>query len=124
MRTAGLGQEGGAEIWEGAGKFTAPVGKSGPRGKRVNSASQSPASQDRSPFQPPPHPPPPRPSGAVPPGRVRCAFPWLALRVLEALTWVHRRPRPRPAGNFPDLLASITAVAAAGWLRECARVRG
>lgn len=55
---------------------------------------------------------------------MRCAFPELALRVLEALTWVHRSPRPRPAGNFPDLLASIAVVAAAGWLRECARVRG
>lgn len=121
---AGLGQERGAEIWEKARKFTALVCKSGPRGKRVNSASQISSLQGPIPFPAPFLPPPPRLSGAVLPGRVRCAFPELALRVLEALTWVHGSPRPRPAGNFPDLLASIAAVAAAGWLRECAPVRG
>lgn len=47
----------------------------------------------------------------------------LALRVLEALTCEHWGPRPRPAGNFPDLPASIAVAAAAGWLCVCARVR-
>lgn len=121
---AGLGQEGGAEIWEEARKFTALICKSGPRAKRVNSASQISSLQGPIPFPAPFLPPPPRPSGAVLPGRVRCAIPELALRVLKALTWVHGSPRQRPAGNFPDLLASITAVDAVGWLRECARVRG
>lgn len=70
---AGLGQEGGAEIWEGAGKFTAPVGKSGPRGKRVNSASQVSSLQRPIPFPAPSPPTTPRPTGAVPPAA--CAAP-------------------------------------------------
>lgn len=70
---AGLGQEGGAEIWEGAGKFTAPVRKSGPRGKRVNSASQVSSLQRPIPFPAPSPPTTQRPTGAVPPAA--CAAP-------------------------------------------------
>lgn len=74
----------------------------------------------------PPWLPPPSWRGAPGPRALRlnpAELPGLALRVLEALTWEHRRPRPRPAGNLHDLLASISAVSAAGWLCVCARVR-
>lgn len=74
--------------------------------------------------------PPPRASPArlAPCPGAACAAPYpaelprLSLRVLEALTCELWGPRPRPAGNFPDLQASIAAAAAAGWLCVCARV--
>lgn len=120
----GWAKKGAQRFGRGRGNSQLQSVNLGRGGTKVNWASQVFTLQAPIPFPAPSLPPPSSPSGAVTPGRERCAFPGLVLCVLEALTWVHGRPRPRPAGNFPDLLASIAAVAAAGWLRECARVRG
>lgn len=99
------------------------LGRGGAWGERGDSSASLVSSpHDWSPLASPPWVPPP--SLAPSPGAACAApYPGLALRVLGALTWEHGRPRPRPAGNFPDLLASIATVAAAGWLCVCARVR-
>lgn len=126
MRTGRAGPRWGARsLGRGAGKFTARVCKPG---LGVGGQPGVPCVQPsrlESP-RPPPRASPPAWRGAPERRAPRLSpaeLPGLALHVLESLTCEHGGPRPRPAGNFPDLLVSIAAVAAAGWLCVCARVR-
>lgn len=109
------------------GKFTARVCKRGlgVRGRPGILCVQPPRLESP---RPPPRASLPAGRGAPQPRAPRAApypaeRPGLALSVLEALTCEHWGPWPGPAGNFPNLLASIAAAAAAGWLCVCARMR-
>lgn len=116
MRTGRVGPRWGARSFgRGAGKFIVPVSR--PRrgeGASLASPASSPATGAPSPLAPG------FPARLSPCPGAACAAPYpeelpgLALRVLKALTCEHGDPRPRPAGNFPDLPASIAAAAAAG----------